>query len=139
MMEKDDRKAEFCSMISRHLSESRSDLINRLWVMARRMNTESIKDMQIIVDKEVKRHKEDSLSELFGIVFNADMRRHFPEIDDISPLKLSDLNKCILLMSILGFSASEMADFLLSTPHSIQTMMLNIRKKYPGYAGHLTK
>ena len=79
-------------MISRHLSESRSDLINRLWVMARRMNTESIKDMQIIVDKEVKRHKEDSLSELFGIVFNADMRRHFPEIDDIIPLKLSDAN-----------------------------------------------
>lgn len=95
--------------------------------------------MQIIVDKEVKRHKEESLSELYGIILNAEMCRYFPEIGDIIPLKLSDLNKCILLMSILGFSVNEMADLLLSTPHSIQTMMLNIRKKYPGYAAHLRK
>ena len=139
MMKEDNRKAEFCRMISRHLSESRSDLISRLWVMSRRMNTNNIKDMQNIVDKEVKQHKENSLSELFGIVFNVDMRRLFPEIDDIIPLKLSDLNKCILLMSILGFPVNEIADLLLSTPHSIQTMMLNIRKKYPEYAEYLTK
>ena len=126
-------------MISRHLSESRSDIINRIWIMSRKINPNNLKDMQIIIDKEVKRHKEESLSELYGIILNAEMCRYFPEIGDIIPLKLSDLNKCILLMSILGFSANEMADLLLSTPHSIQTMMLNIRKKYPGYAAHLRK
>ena len=67
------------------------------------------------------------------------MSQDFPELDDIMYLKLSDLNKCILLMSILGFSANEMADLLLSTPHSIQTMMLNIRKKYPVYEKFLTR
>lgn len=138
-MGKDNRKAELCSMISRHLSESRSDIINRIWIMSRKINPNNVKDMQIIVDKEVKRHKEDSLSEFYEIILNDEMCRYFPEIGDIIHLKLSDLNKCILLMSILGFSANEMADLLLSTPHSIKTMMLNIRKKYPVYAGHLRK
>lgn len=139
MKEEDNRKTTFCGIISRHLSESRSDLVNRFWMMSRKMNVNSLKDMQIIVDKEVKRHKEESLSELYGIILNAEMCRHFPEIGDIIGLRLSDQNKCVLLMSILGFSASEMADFLLSTTHSIKTIMLNIRKRYPSYANYLTK
>lgn len=138
-MEGKNRKALFCSIITRHLSGSRSDLISRIWIMSRRMNTNSIRDVQFIIDNEVKRHKEKTLSEFFGIIFNSYMSQDFPELDDIMYLKLSDLNKCILLMSILGFSANEMADLLLSTPHSIQTMMLNIRKKYPVYEKFLTR
>ena len=139
MKKNKNRKEMFCGIISRHLSESRGDFINSMWILSRKMNVSSIRDMQIIVDKEVKKHKGKTLTELYGIVLNTDMARRFPELTEIMQLKLSDLNKCILLMSILGFSTNEIADLLLSTPHSIQTMMLNIRKKYPSYADHLTR
>ena len=95
--------------------------------------------MHLIVDKEVKKHKDETLAELYRMILNQDMCQHFPDLCDIMELRLSDLNKCVLLMSILGFTPCEIADLLLSTTHSIKTMMLNIRKKYPVYEEPLTK
>lgn len=133
------RKDAFCSVISNHLSNSRISFINKVWTLSRKINTDNLKHVHIIVDKEVKQHKEETLSELYRLILNNEMSVDFPEIREIMHLRLSDMNKCILLMSILGFHATEIANLLLSTTHSVQTMMLNIRKRYPEYAEHLTK
>ena len=139
MSEDINRKDMFCCIISRHLSGSRISFINKVWTLSRRMNEDSLKNMHLIVDKEVKKHKDETLAELYRMILNQDMCQHFPDLCDIMELRLSDLNKCVLLMSILGFTPCEIADLLLSTTHSIKTIMLNIRKKYPVYEEPLTK
>lgn len=133
------RKDMFCSIISGHLSGSRISFINKVWTLSRRMNEANLKNIHLIVDKEVKKHKDETLAELYQMILNPGMFHQFPELCDIMQLRLSDMNKCIVLLSILDFSPNEMADLLLSTTHSIKTIMLNIRKKYPKYEGPLTK
>lgn len=138
-MNDNNRRDVFCCMISNHLSSSRISFINKVWTLSRKINPDNLKHVHVIVDKEVKRHKVETLSELYRLILNNKMSVDFPEVREIMHLRLSDMNKCILFMSILGFHATEIADLLLSTTHSIQTMMLNIRKKYPEYAKHLSK
>lgn len=133
------RRNAFCCVISSHLSSSRISFINKVWTLSRKINPDNLTHVHILVDKELKRHKEETLSELYRLILNNEMSVNFPEVKDIMLLRLSDMNKCILLMSILGFQANEIANLLFSTTHSIQTMMLNIRKRYPVYAKHLTK
>lgn len=89
--------------------------------------------VHMIFDKELKLHKEESLSGLYTLIFSTEMSMCFPELNDLRKLKLTDMNKCILFMSLIGFSSNEIADLLMSSTNSIKTMKLNIRKKYPQY------
>ena len=129
----DIRKSEFYSIIFNHVSRSRSNLMNKVWIMSRKIGRDDMGMVHMIFDKELKLHKEESLSGLYMLVFSNDMSMCFPELNDVRKLKLTDMNKCILFMSLIGFSSNEIADLLMSSTNSIKTMKLNIRKKYPQY------
>lgn len=129
----DIRKSEFYSIIFNHVSRSRSNLMNKVWIMSRKIGRDDISMVHIIFDKELKLHKEESLSGLYTLIFSTEMSMCFPELNDLRKLKLTDMNKCILFMSLIGFSSNEIADLLMSSTNSIKTMKLNIRKKYPQY------
>lgn len=129
----DIRKSDFYSIIFNHVSRSRSNLMNKVWIISRKIGRDDISMVHIIFDKELKLHKEESLSGLYTLIFSTEMSMCFPELNDLRKLKLTDMNKCILFMSLIGFSSNEIADLLMSSTNSIKTMKLNIRKKYPQY------
>lgn len=129
----DIRKSEFYRIVFNHISRSRSCLMNKVWIMSRKIGRDDISMVHIIFDKELKLHKEESLSGLYTLIFSTEMSMCFPELNDLRKLKLTDMNKCILFMSLIGFSSNEIADLLMSSTNSIKTMKLNIRKKYPQY------
>lgn len=116
----DIRKSEFYRIVFNHISRSRSCLMNKVWIMSRKIGRDDISMVHIIFDKELKLHKEESLSGLYTLIFSTEMSMCFPELNDLRKLKLTDMNKCILFMSLIGFSSNEIADLLMSSTNSIR-------------------
>lgn len=85
----------------------------------------------LILEAEIKRYKSELHDCLFAVIFSDSMKRIDPKVSDIRNLNLSVMSKCIVFLTHEGFETREIASLLLSNQHSIRTIMLNIKKRYP--------
>lgn len=116
-------------MIAISLSMSHSRFIDRLWQTFRKVHPSDVNIIPLILDAEIKRYKTDLRDSLYAVMFSDKMKMTDPKISDFDMLNLSVMGKCVLLLSQEGFEEHEMASMLISTKHSIRTLMLNLKKR----------
>ena len=110
---------------------SHSRFIDRLWKTFRKIHPSEANIIPLLLDAEIKRYKTDLRDSLYAVMFSNKMKLSNPKICDVDMLNLSVMSKCVVLLSQEGFEEQEIASMLISTKHSIHTLNLNLRKRYP--------